>query len=181
MKKFSIILALLTMVSVGCGRMETAANSDLDGYFATKKIADPYFYFNHQPDFNDIYSYIISSNPDYNDATYDAFHLADTVDVLSRDLKIDAYVFASLLRKESRFKRTAVSPTGAVGFSQMTGKAISEVNDQLGMRGAGGARLDTTAYFRGIVVPDYQTLSGKTWQDLWNVDNPKDVLRSEEH
>lgn len=43
----------------------------------------------------------------------------------------DPFMMAAKMRRETNFTRTAVSPTGAVGFSQMTTIAVKEVQDQL--------------------------------------------------
>lgn len=43
----------------------------------------------------------------------------------------DPLMIISKMRRETNFNRTLVSPTGAVGWSQMTGSAIDEVQDQM--------------------------------------------------
>ncbi len=43
----------------------------------------------------------------------------------------DPFMVASKMRRETSFRRGSVSPTGAVGFSQMTGDGINEVKHQL--------------------------------------------------
>ena len=63
----------------------------------------------------------------------------------------DAKMAAAKIRKESVFAKKAVSPTGAVGLSQLTGIAIEEVNDQLGNRGNTHAPKANTTYFRKAI------------------------------
>lgn len=47
----------------------------------------------------------------------------------------DPFMIASKMRRETGFRRASISPTGAVGFSQMTGDGISEVKDQMAVNG----------------------------------------------
>jgi hypothetical protein len=60
----------------------------------------------------------------------------------------DPYGIAAQIKKESTFDRTVISGTGAVGFTQMTGVAIDEVNDQFGSRGKDGTIMDNVPYIR---------------------------------
>jgi len=50
---------------------------------------------------------------------------------------IDPFMFASLIKKESKFHVNAVSTTGAFGLTQMTESGFTEVNEQLGLLGEG--------------------------------------------
>jgi hypothetical protein len=50
----------------------------------------------------------------------------------------DPFMIASKMRRETGFRRLSISPTGAVGFSQMTGDGIAEVKDQMAV---GGQRI----------------------------------------
>lgn len=50
----------------------------------------------------------------------------------------DPFMIASKMRRETGFRRASISPTGAVGFSQMTGDGIAEVRDQMAV---GGQRI----------------------------------------
>lgn len=50
----------------------------------------------------------------------------------------DPFMIASKMRRETAFRRVSISPTGAVGFSQMTGDGIAEVQDQMAV---GGQRI----------------------------------------
>lgn len=60
----------------------------------------------------------------------------------------DAKMVAAKIRMESVFAKKAVSPTGAVGLSQLTGIALQEVNDQLGNRGNDHAPADNAVFFK---------------------------------
>lgn len=63
----------------------------------------------------------------------------------------DPYAVTEQIRAESRFDQTQVSPTGAVGLTQMTSIAIDEVNDQLGNRAKTGANVANFPYLRGAI------------------------------
>jgi hypothetical protein len=65
--------------------------------------------------------------------------LAVRITRLAFCFKTDPLGVAAQVQIESSFDRTKVSPTGAVGFTQMTSVAIDEVNDQLGNRGNSGS------------------------------------------
>lgn len=58
---------------------------------------------------------------------------------------------AAQLLVESSFDRNKVSPTGAVGFTQMTSAAIDEVNDQLGSRGPSQTRIENVPYLSAAI------------------------------
>lgn len=61
--------------------------------------------------------------------------------------KIDPKMILAKIEQESDFLRTAVSNTGAVGLSQMTGAGIQEVVDQLGIRGDDHAPAESIDFF----------------------------------
>lgn len=48
----------------------------------------------------------------------------------------DPYIIASKVRQESKFDTRSISPTGAIGLTQMTEIGLEEILDQLGHRGA---------------------------------------------
>lgn len=48
----------------------------------------------------------------------------------------DPYIIASKIRQESKFDTRSISPTGAIGLTQMTEIGLEEILDQLGHRGA---------------------------------------------
>lgn len=54
----------------------------------------------------------------------------------------DPFLVSSKIRQESRFDMNSVSPTGAVGLTQLTAPGIKEILDQLGNRGAKYAFID---------------------------------------
>ena len=64
----------------------------------------------------------------------------------------DPYGIAAQIKKESTFERKRISGTGAVGFTQMTGVAIDEVNDQLGNRGINGTIMENVPYLRSAAA-----------------------------
>lgn len=60
----------------------------------------------------------------------------------------DPYVIASKVRQESKFDTRAISPTGAMGLTQMTEIGLEEVLDQLGHRGAKFAEPDVNIFIQ---------------------------------
>lgn len=92
-----------------------------------------------------IRDYIDAKNP--NAASYSQELAFDILDV-SSCLEIDPVYMTVLIRKESTFYPRAVSPTGAVGLTQMTGVAIQELRDQMGLRGKGHSRASNTRYLK---------------------------------
>ncbi len=52
---------------------------------------------------------------------------------IARDFKLDPFALLGLIEKESFYKPSAISPTGAVGLTQMTYWGIAEVMHQLGI------------------------------------------------
>ncbi len=74
--------------------------------------------------------------------------LAEKITRLGFCFGTDPYGIAAQIKKESTFERQRVSGTGAVGFTQMTGIAIDEVNDQLGNRGVNGTIVENIPYLR---------------------------------
>ena len=73
--------------------------------------------------------------------------LAGKIARLSFCFGTDPYAVTAQIEAESKFDQYAVSPTGAVGLTQMTSVAIDEVNDQLGSRANQGAVATNTEYF----------------------------------
>ena len=63
----------------------------------------------------------------------------------------DPYAVTYQIGVESTFDRTRISPTKAVGLTQMTSVAIDEANDQLGNRGNDGARAENVEYWKKAI------------------------------
>ena len=85
---------------------------------------------------------------------------------------IDPFQFVGLVDQESRFDGTARSPTKAFGFMQLTGVAVAEVSEQLGLLGPGyhgsspvGAA--TVPEIWGSYISCYLG-PNKQWRNLWD-------------
>jgi len=70
-----------------------------------------------------------------------AQEIAQNIYDASTCLGIDAIYLLAKVHQESTFYSDANSKTGAAGLSQMTGVAIQELRDQIGIRGGSYARL----------------------------------------
>lgn len=90
-----------------------------------------------------IQDYIEEANP--NSRAYSR-ELANEVLNVSSCLGVDPVFMTALIHKESTFYPDAVSRTGAVGLTQMTGAAINELKDQLGLRGREHSRYSNSRY-----------------------------------
>lgn len=75
----------------------------------------------------------------------------------------DAKMVAAKIRMESVFAQNVVSPTGAVGFTQMTASGLEEANDQLGNRGSGHAPAANADYLRRAI----RCYLGKDMKTMW--------------
>lgn len=63
----------------------------------------------------------------------------------------DPFLIASKVRQESRFDARAISPTGAIGLTQLTRMGLEELLDQLGHRGEEYAMLPAKGYFESVI------------------------------
>lgn len=91
--------------------------------------------------------------------------IAQAIDRVATCLKVDSFLLAGLIHKESYYDKNAVSKSGAAGLTQFTSIGIKEVNDQLGLNGIIGAPLDVTEYYRNKI---YECINPK-WVDVWNL------------
>lgn len=106
--------------------------------------------------------YILKKN--FKVTRLDAREIAQQVIKISACFKIDPWLLAALIQKESSFKKDAVSATNAAGLTQFTSSGFKEVNDQLGLRGSTGANEQTTLYFSSTI----RGCINESWVDLWN-------------
>lgn len=90
--------------------------------------------------------------------------IATDIIEISECFKIDPWLYTGLIQKESSFRQTVSSPTGAAGFTQFTTLGLKEVNDQLGMRGRTGAHYKSIQYFTQKI----KNCVDPTWIDLWD-------------
>lgn len=75
--------------------------------------------------------------------------------------QVDPFVLTALIRKESiLYDQFALSPTGAVGYTQFTTIAVKEVSDQLGLRGNGVALKSTIEYLNAGLKSDCLAVNG---------------------
>lgn len=93
------------------------------------------------------------------------FDLSQKIIKLAFCFNTDPYMTAAKIFVESRYNRSAVSPTNAVGLTQLTGAAIDEVNDQLGNRGDENALATNGAYIRQGIACYLGTNQFKTMWD----------------
>ncbi len=114
------------------------------------------------PTVEQIKAYIIKSN--FKIPPAEALIIAKDINRVSACLKIDPWLMTALIKKESSFKRDAVSATGAAGLTQFTSIGLKEVNDQLGLRGREGAPETSTLYF----TERLSACIDPSWIDLWN-------------
>lgn len=61
--------------------------------------------------------------------------VAKLVEKTASCYRVDPFVFTALIWRESRFNERAVSPTGAIGFAQLTLPGVREVLDRVRPRG----------------------------------------------
>ncbi len=89
------------------------------------------------PDFGAViktlHDYISSSAAAGSEAANGISHLelANLITTASFCFGTDPFMIAAKIRRETSFKRTGISTGGAVGFSQMTGAGIKEVQHQM--------------------------------------------------
>lgn len=106
--------------------------------------------------------YILKKN--FKVSKIEAHEIAQQVIKISACFKVDPWILAALIQKESSFKKDAVSATNAAGLTQFTSSGFKEVNDQLGLRGSAGANEQTTLYFSSAI----RRCVNESWVDLWN-------------
>jgi hypothetical protein len=92
-------------------------------------------------------------------------HLARSIVRASFCFGTDPYMTTAKVHIESVFDRSVISPTGAVGFSQMTGPGIEEVNDQFGSRGNKHVPATNPPIFKRAAAC-YMGKS-KKWVNMW--------------
>lgn len=159
---------LIALVIALCTHLNAApANAELkgaDGLFLTAHVKKTYILSHSKPFTHPttaalkIKNYIqnLDSDRDENYPSHLSTHeLSRRIAGVSHCFNIDPFVYTALIHKESiLFRQDAVSPTGAVGFTQMTSIAVKEVNDQLGMRGPRASLVETQDYLNSILTGD---------------------------
>ncbi|MBD2261023.1 transglycosylase SLT domain-containing protein [Pseudanabaena sp. FACHB-2040] len=124
-----------------------------EGYYVSRIYLDiKHDLFTFRPTSEIITSYIKKHRPNW-DQPFSAEALANRIIEVADALLIDPRIFTGLIRKESTFNMNAVSPTGAVGSTQITLIAVKEFMDQVGMTIKSKLDADRTAvdFFRAAV------------------------------
>lgn len=93
----------------------------------------------------------------------EAMAIATDIIEIADCFKIDPWLYTALIQKESSFRQSVSSPTGAVGLTQFTSIGLKEVNDQLGIRGRAGAHAKSIQYFTQKI----KNCVDPSWIDLW--------------
>jgi hypothetical protein len=142
-----ILSFILLLTSIFC--MKSFSNTD--GYFLDlQKFKKPYIFY-QTPRALDIQDYIelINTKAEH------AYETSNAILSVSQCLGIDTIFLTTMIRQESNFSHQAVSPTHAVGLTQMTSIAIREVKDQLGIRGPRYARKSITDFLKAQLKDCY--------------------------
>ncbi|MDQ3234754.1 MAG: transglycosylase SLT domain-containing protein [Pseudobdellovibrionaceae bacterium] len=124
-----------------------------------------------QPTEADLTSYLEQKVPNWGARPQSRELLAFAIRTLAMDFDIDARLLTALIAQESAFDARAVSPTGAVGLTQLTISGISEFVDQsgatyehLGNRTYAGSG---TAYFQEAIQKHWASFPvGKPLEDF---------------
>jgi hypothetical protein len=156
-------IVVVTVIAFVAGCSQSEPQSELQGSFETTKVSENYFLYQDLTDESAL-NYIQRKNPGRNESITDDKTLAAQVAQVARCFGLDGRIFAGLVAKESSFKMDAVSSTGAVGLTQQTYIGLTEVNDQLGRRGADYARKGATDYFNSAINC---AVNGAAWTNLW--------------
>ncbi|MBT3586648.1 MAG: hypothetical protein HN509_17190 [Halobacteriovoraceae bacterium] len=121
--------------------------------FKERMQDDTHFEYDFFPIINRIHK-TIEKNAPKNAAAHNGvghLELAKKIVKVSLCFGNDPYMVAAKLFMETRFDRSLTSPTGAVGFSQMTSIGIDEVNDQFQNRGPDYAPRKNKKKFKKMI------------------------------
>lgn len=87
----------------------------------------------NQPTEEELTTYIQTKVPNWGSRPQSPSLLAFAVRTLAMDFDLDARLLTAMISQESAFDARAVSPTGAVGLTQLTISGINEFLDQSGV------------------------------------------------
>ena len=124
-------------------------------------VSKHFFMMKKAPEVNYLADYIVKSN--YKIPKTDALDIATNIIKVSLCFKVDPWILAGLVQKESSFARDAVSPTNAAGLTQFTSSGFKEVNDQLGFRGKSEATDAAISFFNTQILECVDP----HWVHLW--------------
>lgn len=125
----------------------------VEGYYISRMYLDiKHNLFTTDVKSEKITAYIKKHRPNW-DQPFSVEALAARILEVANILLIDPRIFTALIRKESAFNMNAVSPTGAVGSTQITTIAVKEFMDQVGMTIQSRIDADKTAvaFFRDAI------------------------------
>jgi hypothetical protein len=132
MLRFAWTAALLLCVS--CAEPLPPESSEPLGYpVSMSYAAAPVMMRAEQPEERDLASYIRQKVPNWGQRPQSPELLAFAIRTLAMDFDLDARLLTAMIAQESAFDARAVSPTGAVGLTQLTVIGISEFLDQSGV------------------------------------------------
>lgn len=160
------------MLCVSCADPLPSASSDLSGYPVSLAYASaPVMIASRQPTEADLTAYIRRQVPAWGLRPQSPELLASAIRTLAMDFDLDARILSAMIAQESAFDARAVSPTGAVGLTQLTISGINEFLDQsgvvyehLGNRVYAGSG---TTYFQDAIQKHWTSFPvGKTLPDF---------------
>jgi hypothetical protein len=132
MLRFAWTAALVFCVS--CADPLPPQNSEMSGYPVSYSYASaPIMLRPAQPSAEDLSSYIQKRVPNWGTRPQSPALLAAAIRTLAMDFDMDARILTGMMDQESAFDARAVSPTGAVGLTQLTISGINEFLDQSGV------------------------------------------------
>lgn len=132
MLRFAWTAALVFCVS--CADPLPLENSELLGYpVSYSYAAAPVMLRPTQPTEADLARYIQTRVPNWGARPQSPDLLASAILTLAMDFDLDARILTAMIAQESAFDARAVSPTGAVGLTQLTISGINEFLDQSGV------------------------------------------------
>jgi hypothetical protein len=117
-----------------CSQEPAEESSQVKGYPVPQAHASAYLVLTKtgQPTLGVIQNYMNSTFPRWGDRPQTDDQLAAAILKVAKDFDIDARLLTALISHESGFDARAVSPTGAVGLTQLTTIGIEEFIDQSG-------------------------------------------------
>jgi len=122
------------MLSVSCAEPLPPASSDIQGYpVSLSYAAAPVMLGSSQPSEADLAAYVQQQVRVWGDRPQSPELLASAIHTLAMDFDLDARILTGMIAQESAFDARAVSPTGAVGLTQLTVSGINEFLDQSGV------------------------------------------------
>jgi hypothetical protein len=132
MLRFAWTAAL--MLCVSCADPLPPTSSEPLGYpVSFSYAAAPVMLRRDQPLEQDLKAYLQRRVPVWGSRPQSPELLASAIRTLAMDFDLDARILTAMIAQESAFDARAVSPTGAVGLTQLTISGINEFLDQSGV------------------------------------------------